>query len=63
MSEIRKLPASAGAEWLVSGFTLLRKAPLALGLLGVIWAVAALLVMSLAMVSPALSTLAQLLMA
>ena len=26
MSEMRKLPASAGAEWLVSGFTLLRKA-------------------------------------
>ena len=53
MSEIRKLPASAGAEWLLSGFSLLRRAPLALGLLGVIWAVVALLVMSLAVVSPA----------
>jgi len=63
MSEIRKLPASAGAEWLLSGFSLLRRAPFALGLLGVVWALAALLVMSLAMLSPALSTIAQLLMA
>lgn len=63
MSEIRKLSASAGAEWLLAGFALLRKAPLALGLLGVIWAMAALLVMSLTMLSPALSTFAQLLMA
>lgn len=37
VSEIRKVPASAGAEWLLGGFSLLRKAPLALGLLGLIW--------------------------
>lgn len=37
MMEIRKVPASAGAEWLLGGFALLRKAPLALGLLGLIW--------------------------
>lgn len=37
MSEIRKVPASAGAEWLLGGFALLRRAPLALGLLGLIW--------------------------
>lgn len=37
MNEIRKVPASAGAEWLLGGFALLRKAPLALGLLGLIW--------------------------
>lgn len=37
MKEIRKVPASAGAEWLLGGFALLRKAPLALGLLGLIW--------------------------
>lgn len=37
MTEIRKVPASAGAEWLLGGFALLRKAPLALGLLGLIW--------------------------
>lgn len=37
MTELRKVPASAGAEWLLGGFALLRKAPLALGLLGMIW--------------------------
>ncbi|HEY0505680.1 MAG TPA: BPSS1780 family membrane protein [Lysobacter sp.] len=37
MTQIRKVPLSAGAEWLLGGFALLRKAPLALGLLGVIW--------------------------
>ncbi|MEO8365449.1 MAG: BPSS1780 family membrane protein [Pseudoxanthomonas sp.] len=37
MSTINKVPASAGAEWLLGAFALLRKAPLALGLLGVIW--------------------------
>ncbi|GAB3338516.1 BPSS1780 family membrane protein [Marilutibacter aestuarii] len=36
-SPIRKLPASNGAQWLLDGFALLRKAPLALGLLGLIW--------------------------
>jgi len=60
MSEIRKLPASAGAEWLVSGFTLLRRAPLGLGLLGVLWTVAALIMVMLALVSPAFATLGQL---
>lgn len=37
MTEIRKVPASAGAEWLLGGFALFRRAPLALGLLGLIW--------------------------
>ena len=37
MTDVRKVPASAGAEWLLGGFALLRKAPLALGLLGLIW--------------------------
>ena len=37
MNEIRKVPFGAGAEWLLGGIALLRKAPLALGLLGVIW--------------------------
>lgn len=63
MSEIRKLPASAGAEWLVSGFTLLRRAPLGLGVLGMIWALAALLVTALATQVPILALPAQLLMA
>ncbi len=63
MSEIRKLPASAGAEWLMSGFTLLRKAPVGLGTLGVIWALAALLVTALATMVPVLALPAQLVMA
>jgi len=37
VTEIHKVPVSAGAEWLLGGFALLRKAPLALGLLGLIW--------------------------
>lgn len=37
MTEIRKVPAGDGAEWLLGGFALLRAAPLALGLLGLIW--------------------------
>ena len=42
--EIRKLSASAGAEWLLGGFGLLRKAPLSLSLLGAIYGVLTLLV-------------------
>lgn len=63
MSEMRKLPASAGAEWLVSGFTLLRRAPLGLGALGMIWAMAVLLVTALAALLPVLAVPAQLLLA
>ncbi|RPE80204.1 BPSS1780 family membrane protein [Vulcaniibacterium tengchongense] len=37
MTQIRKVPFSAGAEWLLGGFALLRRAPLALSLLGLIW--------------------------
>lgn len=37
MTQIRKVPFNAGAEWLLGGFAVLRKAPLALGLLGLIW--------------------------
>lgn len=37
MTEIRKVPAGDGAEWLLGGFALLRAAPVALGLLGLIW--------------------------
>lgn len=63
MSEIRKLPASAGAEWLVSGFSLLRRAPLGLGILGVIWALGALLLTALATMTPVLALPAQLVLA
>ena len=37
MSTINKVPAGAGAEWLLGACALLRKAPLALALLGAIW--------------------------
>ena len=37
MDQIRKVPMGAGAEWLLGGIALLRKAPLTLGLLGLIW--------------------------
>jgi hypothetical protein len=36
--EIRKVPASAGAEWLLGAFGLLRKSPLGFGLLGLVYA-------------------------
>jgi len=59
MSEIRKLPASAGAEWLLTGFALLRRAPLALGMLGMTWGLVALLAYGLSMLSPSLGVALQ----
>lgn len=35
--EIRKVPASAGAQWLLSAFQLLRRSPVGFGLLGLIY--------------------------
>lgn len=37
MTQMQKVPATAGAEWVLGGFALLRKAPLGLGVLGLIW--------------------------
>ncbi|GGZ68132.1 hypothetical protein GCM10008101_23040 [Lysobacter xinjiangensis] len=37
MTQIRKVPASAGADWLVTGFRLLRRSPLGLGTLGMLF--------------------------
>ncbi|MGU2411042.1 BPSS1780 family membrane protein, partial [Stenotrophomonas maltophilia] len=34
MKEIRKLPASAGAQWLLDTFSLYRRAPLQLARIG-----------------------------
>ncbi len=62
MGDIRKVPASAGAEWLLAGFGLLRRAPLALGSLGILWGVGASLVLSLSLLVPALGTLVQFLL-
>ncbi|MEL4893169.1 BPSS1780 family membrane protein [Xanthomonas protegens] len=61
MIEIRKLPASAGAEWLLGGVSLLRRAPWALGRLGVIWGLATLLAVFLSALHPILGMLAQML--
>lgn len=38
MSMINKVPASAGAQWLLDGLATLRQAPLRLGVLGALWA-------------------------
>lgn len=62
MREIHKVPASAGAEWLLAGFTLLRRAPVALGSLGVIWALVVSAAMALAIVVPVLGTAVQFLL-
>ena len=37
MKEIRKLPASAGAQWLLDTFSLYRRAPLQLARIGLAW--------------------------
>ena len=63
MDTIRKLPASDGAEWLLGGFALLRRAPLALGALGAVWGLLASLVMTVGLAVPALATILQLLVA
>lgn len=43
MSMINKVPASAGAQWLLDGLSILRRAPLQLGALGAVWALLSLL--------------------
>ena len=63
MDTIRKLPASDGAEWLLGGFALLRRAPLALDALGALWGLLASLVMTVGLAVPALATILQLLVA
>ncbi|WP_434212541.1 BPSS1780 family membrane protein [[Pseudomonas] boreopolis] len=62
MREIHKVPASSGAEWLLTGFSLLRRAPLALGSLGVTWGLIASLALLLAGLVPALGTAVQFLL-
>lgn len=62
MKDIRKVPASAGAEWLLGGFRLLRKSPLGLGLLGLIYGALALLVSSSVATSMSLFLLLELLL-
>ncbi|KAF1699959.1 BPSS1780 family membrane protein [Pseudoxanthomonas suwonensis] len=63
MDMIRRLPASAGAEWLLGGFALLKRAPLALGTLGALWGLLGTLVLAVAAVLPALAAAVQLVVA
>ena len=62
MNNVNKVAASAGAQWLLDGFSVLRKAPLGLGLLGAIYGAIALVVAILASRSPALLGLQLLMM-
>ncbi len=59
MNQPGKLRAGAGAEWLLGGFGLLKKQPLALGLVGLVFAIVSLLPLLFAAV-PMLSLLGQL---
>ncbi len=49
--DVNKVPASAGAQWLLDGMANLRRAPLAFGFLGVIYGAIALVVGQAAMVN------------
>lgn len=60
---INKVPASAGAEWLLGAFALLRKAPLALGVLGVLWGLLSMLAVQAMAVEVTLGVLLQLALA
>lgn len=60
MPNINKVPAGAGAEWLLGGFALLRKAPVGLGLLGLGWGLLSLFALFSAGVNPTLGMLLQL---
>lgn len=53
MSTINKVPASAGAEWLLAGFALLKRAPLPLVGMALLWQFLALIAGLIAMAAPA----------
>lgn len=57
--EIRKVPASAGAEWLLGAFRLLRTSPMGFGLLGLIYGVLWLAMVVVLTALPALAVPAQ----
>lgn len=63
MEQLRKLPASAGAEWVLGGFGLLKRSPLGLGALGALWGLLASLVVALGLAVPSLAAVLQLLVA
>lgn len=61
MTDIRKVPAAAGARWLWAGFTIWRSAPLRLGQLGMLFGLVLMLAVSLSALNPALGVILQLL--
>jgi len=50
--DIRKVPASAGAQWLIDGFALLKASPGGLGMMGVLYGVCAAVVVGMSVVAP-----------
>jgi len=60
MTPINKLPASAGAQWLLDAFALLKRAPWGLGRLGVVWGALALVVLAGSALHPTLGLALQL---
>ena len=60
MGNANRVKAGAGAEWLLGGFGLLKKAPLALGLVGLVFAIVSVLPLLFMGAGPLLSMLAQL---
>lgn len=62
MSTINKVPASAGAEWLLGGFALLKRAPVPLASLALLWSLASLLLMLVAVAVPSAMLALQLLL-
>lgn len=62
MSDVRKVRPSAGAEWLLGGFALLRRSPFGLGLLGALFGLLAVVLAMLTLSSPGLMLLQQLVM-
>lgn len=60
MTNPGKVKASAGAEWLLGGFGLLKKEPLALGLVGLVFAIVSVLPLLFAVAGPVVAMLAQL---
>lgn len=62
MTDVRKVRPSAGAEWLLGGFALLRRSPFGLGVLGALFGLVAVVLGMAAMTSPGLVLLQQLVM-
>lgn len=62
MSTINKVPASAGAEWLLAGFALLKRAPVPLATLAVLWGLLSMVVALVAVTVPAMTLAMQFLL-